>query len=210
MPDLSYLISVLVNDENDVMFSPGDTIYKEGSPVNYIYFLKRGLLKIVKEQVDNDFIITLVNENNFFGLSSSFATSKFQLSAYTLVDCVVNFVDIERFRSCIRSDGRLAEKFIEIGLNVEMEIINRMISLHSKQLPGKLADTLIYFVTRIFGKEKFSFPLKRQEMADYMGVSLKSFNNTLKEFDQDGIITINKNDITINKMDILQRLSLRG
>ena len=200
----------LLEDSHCVYFSRGDTIFKEGSPVKHIYFLKKGLVKIVKEMPDEEFIISLVRENLFFGLSSCYSTNIFRFSAYSINDSEVHYIEIEKFRNLTRSDGMFAEAFIEIGLQIEMEIIERMVSLNVKQLPGKLADTLLFFSNIIFKNLTYELPLNRQEMASYMGVSLKSLNKTLREFDKDGIISLANNQIAINRKDILEKLSQKG
>ena len=210
VPIKNRLLRDLVDDTNDVNYVRNDTIFKEGSPVRHIFFLRKGLIKIVKVGNKEDFIVSLVTPNSFFGLSSSFASEKYMVSAYALDQCIVNFIEIEKFRKIIRNDGRFAEDFIKMGVEIEMEIISRIIALNGKQLPGKLADALLCFSTRIFNNDLFTWPLNRQEMSNYLGVSLKSLNKTLKDFDRDGLIEMQKSEIKIIRKDILEKLSKTG
>ena len=205
-----HFIDEIKNNETPVRFSKGDTIFKEGSPVKHLFYLQKGLIKLVKEKPEEEFIVSIIHNDTFFGLSSSYSTDKFHVSAYALDESYVNYIEIGYFRSLIRSDGYFAEQFIKVGINIEMGIINRMISLFGKQLPGKLSESLLFFSDVIFKNNSFFIPLNRQELANYIGVSVKSLNKTLKDFHNDGLIEIKKNEIHILKKEVLLRLSKTG
>jgi CRP-like cAMP-binding protein len=79
-----------------------------------------------------------------------------------------------------------------------------------KQLPGRVADIILYFSEDIYGTQTFSFPLTRQELAELAGTTKESFIRTLSEFKNDKIIEMEKNAVTISSLNIIKTLSRLG
>jgi CRP-like cAMP-binding protein len=88
--------------------------------------------------------------------------------------------------------------------------IGRLSSLLSKQLPGRVADIILYFSEVIFESNEFSIPLTRQELAELAGTTKESLIRTLSEFKHDKIIDMTRNGFSINSLNILKTLSRLG
>jgi CRP/FNR family transcriptional regulator len=73
-----------------------------------------------------------------------------------------------------------------------------------------MADILLNFSNHIFQSKIFDLPLSRDEMADYIGVSKKSFIRTLSEFRHDKLIKVEGKKVEIVREDLLQMLSRIG
>ena len=89
-------------------------------------------------------------------------------------------------------------------------MIDKLSSLLYKQLPGRVADIIIYFSDVIYKSDTFTFPLTRQELAELAGTTKESIIRTLSEFKHDKIIDIERNTITILSPKIIQTLSRLG
>ncbi len=79
-----------------------------------------------------------------------------------------------------------------------------------KQLPGKIADVLLYFSKEIYQSNKFTLPLTRRELAQFAGTTKESFIRTLTEFRNDKIIMLNGSEVEIISLDISNTLSEFG
>ncbi len=88
--------------------------------------------------------------------------------------------------------------------------INRLSSLLYKQLPGRVADIILYFSEDIFKNNTFTIPLTRQELAELAGTTKESLIRTLSEFKHDKIIDMNRNFFQVNSMHIVKTLSRLG
>lgn len=83
-------------------------------------------------------------------------------------------------------------------------------SLSHKQLPGRIADVLLYFSEVIYGSEKFTFPFTRRELAELAGTTKESFIRTITEFKNDKIINLDGATVDIVAMKIVRTLSELG
>ena len=89
-------------------------------------------------------------------------------------------------------------------------IFNRLINQTHKQLPGRIADVLLYFAEDIYGQTRYDFPLTRRELAELAGTTKESFIRTLTEFKHDKIIALDGSHVEIISMDIVKTLSELG
>jgi len=89
-------------------------------------------------------------------------------------------------------------------------LISRLAALTYKQLPGKLADILLYFSQEIFKNNSFNLPISRQELAEFSGTTKESLIRTLTEFKNDKLITVQGKNITIVSQQIIETLSKLG
>ena len=82
--------------------------------------------------------------------------------------------------------------------------------INNKQLPGRVADVILYFYELFHRSNTFEFPLSREELAQFSGTTKESFIRTLAEFKNDKIIITDGKNITINSMEIVKTLSRLG
>jgi CRP-like cAMP-binding protein len=79
-----------------------------------------------------------------------------------------------------------------------------------KQLPGRIADVLLYFSEVIYESDTFDFPLTRRELAELAGTTKESFIRTLTEFKNDKIIKLDGSHVEIISNDIVKTLCELG
>jgi CRP-like cAMP-binding protein len=79
-----------------------------------------------------------------------------------------------------------------------------------KQLPGRIADVILYFSGVIYKSEEFDFPFTRRELAELAGTTKESFIRTLAEFKNDKIIDLEGSRVKINSLRIINTLSELG
>ena len=89
-------------------------------------------------------------------------------------------------------------------------MFEKLLRLSHKQLPGRIADVILYFSDIIHKNEEFDFPLTRRELAELAGTTKESFIRTLAEFKNDKIIELNGSHVKINSMKIVRTLSELG
>ena len=89
-------------------------------------------------------------------------------------------------------------------------IFDRLMSQSHKQLPGRIADVILYFSDVIYNNPEFEFPLTRRELAELAGTTKESFIRTLTEFKNDKIIDLEGSKVKINSLKIIRTLSELG
>lgn len=86
----------------------------------------------------------------------------------------------------------------------------KLLRLSHKQLPGRIADVILYFSDINHKNEEFDFPLTWRELAELAGTTKESFIRTLAEFKNDKIIELNGSHVKIKSMKIVRTLSELG
>ncbi len=198
-------------ESNRTEFGKRDTIFKQGSRVTEVALVLSGLVKVTREmRKGKHLILRVAQPGSFVGVSSALASEIYEYSVCSMETTSVRTISVETLRWLMESNQRFAS---EINLRISAENlfnISRLSSLLSKQLPGRVADIILYFSQDIFYSNEFSIPLTRQELAELAGTTKESLIRTLSEFKNDKIIDMNRNVFSINSFNILKTLSRLG
>ncbi len=204
-------VSRLESSSNRVEYNRRDFIVKQNTRSSHIPFILKGLVKISREmRKDKTIILRIEKPSTFVGLSSVFSNETFDFSAIALESTAVLFIDSQVFRSIVEQNSAFAFEIIQRLSRRNIFNVGRLTSLLYKQLPGRVADIILYFSEEIYNSNTFSFPLTRQELAELAGTTKESLIRTLSEFKNDKIIDLDKNVLTISSQNIIKTLSRLG
>lgn len=204
-------LNLLNINSNQVEYAQRDTIIKQNSRASHIIFINSGLVKISKEmRKGKNLMLNIEGSGRFIGSSSVFGSDIFNYSVTALEPTLVSFIDTKIFKEIIEKNGALGLELITQISKTNINMIEKLSSLLYKQLPGRVADIIIYFSETIYNSDTFTFPLTRQELAELAGTTKESIIRTLSEFKHDKIIDIERNTIKILSPKIIQTLSRLG
>lgn len=204
-------VDELISAGRTIKFNKKDIIFRQGTLTSHVMYLESGLIKIFKSgKNEKPMILKIATPGYFIGLLSIFGDSAFHYSAQVIEDSSVYFIDINIFNSIIKNNGSYAHYILQVISSDNLRIYDRILSQYQKQLPGKIADIILYFAEEIYHKNEFSFPLTRNELAELAGTTKESFIRTLTEFKNDKIIEIDGKLIKINSIEIVKTLSRLG
>ncbi|MFO7657765.1 MAG: Crp/Fnr family transcriptional regulator [Bacteroidales bacterium] len=204
-------IEIFQKNSNIVTYNKRENIFRQSTRTSHIMFVKSGLVKIFKEGRNNKFIILkIATPGEYLGLISIFGNNMHQYSASAVDSVEVCFIDLPAFTSFVKENGEFAMKIIGNLSNYAIYIFDRLMSQSHKQLPGRIADVILYFAENIFKSHTFEFPFTRRELAELAGTTKESFIRTLAEFKNDKIIQLNGSEVTINSIKIIKTLSNLG
>lgn len=196
---------------NEVLYQKNDYIFRENTPSDFVVYVKSGLIKIEKQSSNETrFIFKIQKGPAYIGISSVFGKPTFNYSAFAINDTAVCMIDKHWLSDMIEKNGKFAKQLFEINCSQETDSTNRLLTLLRKQVPGRMADVMLFFSKHIFQSNEFDLPLSRDELANYIGVSRKSFIRTLSEFKNDKLITVDGKKIKIIREDLLHMLSRIG
>jgi len=198
-------------NSNFVEYSKRDTIIKQNSRTSHVLFIKSGLVKISKEmRKGKSLMLKIEGPGNFIGLSSVFGSETYDYSVSAIEPTVVSFTDIKILKDVITNNGTVGLELITQVSKNNIFNIDKLSSLLYKQLPGRIADIIIYFSENIYNNNTFTIPLTRQELAELAGTTKESLIRTLSEFKHDKIIEMDRNTISILSPKIIHTLSRLG
>jgi len=196
---------------NLVRFRKKDIIFRQNTRISDLIFIKSGLVKIFKDtRNEKTVILKVAAPGEFVGLISVFGKNVHQYSAAAIEDSEVFDIDFNFFKSILAENGRYALQIINLLSLDGLFIFERLMGQSHKQLPGRIADVILYFSQDVFRNDVFYFPFTRKELADLAGTTKESFIRTLTEFKNDKIIDIQGSKIIIRSMDIIKTLSELG
>jgi len=193
-------------------FRKGELIFKEGAPSQFITYVRDGFIKLCKRGVgETDFILSISKKGSYLGIQNLSRKSKENyFSAIAITDSEVCFIDIDCFGKLLKQNGEFASEVITFIFNDEMNYFDRLVNNVQQQLPGRLANTLIYFRTQVYNENPFNLNLTKTELASLIGTSRESVSRLLKTFHDAEIINMDKNKITILNDKKLEEIKLKG
>lgn len=193
-------------------FQKGELIFKEGALARYITYMRDGFVKLVKTGIGGkEFILSISKKGAYLGIQNLNRKSKQNyFSAICVTDCEVCFIDIECFAKLLSRNGIFATEMITTIFNDEMNYFDRLVNNVQQQLPGRLANTLFYFRNQVYNENPFNLNLTKTELASLIGTSRESVTRLLKEFQDTGVIKLEKNKITILDDKKLNEIKQKG
>lgn len=211
-PELTIVeCELLAEHSHEIEYNTGEIIFKESAITSHVFFINKGLVKLVREHKNNrTIILDIVPDGQFIGFVSLMGTKQYYNSAKAIVPCKILTIYSDVFVKVMMSNPAFTMKVITEQSTQNLQLINHLIQISQKQLPGRVADVILFF-NNLYKDLEYSFPLSRRELAEFAGTSKESLIRTLSEFNADKIIEIIDNKkIRINSIEIIDRLSKYG
>jgi CRP/FNR family transcriptional regulator len=194
-----------------VSYDKGESIFRQDTPNTYIVYIRKGLVKVhVSTDGERDFILKLIPAPAFIGLPTVFGDCINQYSATAIEPTEACCINIENFTSLLKQNGRFAYEIIADISKDELCNFQSFVNMVQKQVPGRLAGTLLYFSEHVYHSNDFDLPLNRIELAELIGTSRESATRNLQELKKAGIIDIQRSKIRILKPDRLKVIHEAG
>ena len=204
-------LKVLVIEKRHVHFKAGETIIKQNTSASHVVCIKSGLAKIIAEGAgDKKLILRLVTTHSILTGGGIFINEirHFTVQAVTEVECC--FIDSEKIYELVSKNSQFAFELLKLNNRQNIEMLNNLVSITQKYMPGRVADLLLHLKNKIFNCNPFDTSLSRHELADMTSMTMESFIRILKEFKSSGIITVDGSSIHILDEEALVVISRKG
>jgi len=202
----------LINEHRfEIKFNKGETIRKQGTFLSHVISLNSGLAKLYIEGFNKkNLILRIIKPTKFIGGPGMYYDQRHHYSVAALVDSSACFIDVNIFKEIIHSNPAFAAEFMkEFSINM-LSTHDRLINISQKQIPGRMADALLYFSNEIFENNKIESVISKQDLADLTSMSKDSAVKILREFNEEKIIKTNADHIEITDKDALIKISNFG
>jgi CRP/FNR family transcriptional regulator len=191
-------------------YQKGDVIFKQGEKTEQLFFLTKGLTKLVYNNHGKDLIIAIEKAQTLLGLSNILNEDINLCSIVAIEDCKGCVIDINRFKAAMINNRQFMLEIMGISTRMFRRSILNFISIAHKQSNGRIADVLIFLSELIYQNLFFSLSLSRQELAEFAGCSKELIIRTLQNFCSDGIIRVSGKKVEILDMERLHHISRIG
>jgi CRP-like cAMP-binding protein len=204
-------IKLLNENRYEATFKPGEIIVKQGSPASNAVFFSSGMAKIYIEGTDDkNFILGIALPTQIIigpGVHIH-ARHSYSVSALTMVQTC--FISMEIINQLIRQNAEFASGMIEDLCLKSMMVHNKLVSLAQKKMPGRLAETILFFADEVYKSDEFDIVLSRQELGEMTNMAKESVVRILKELETSGVVKSDGSDIKIIDKEKLVMISERG
>lgn len=197
--------------KTQIQYRKGENICKQGAFASYVLYITNGLVKLYLENTNNKFTnIKILKTKDFIGLASIYGENIYNYSVITLKDTDVCLIDKNGIRKLLESNSAFASEMIKRYCYWEKYFFNVIKSISYKQMPGRLADTLLNLNSEEYRNENVFNYITRKDIADFACISKESTIRLLTEFKKEEIINIDGKNIEILKPDKLREISKLG
>jgi CRP/FNR family transcriptional regulator len=195
----------------EVVFEPGETIIKEGSPITHIACLSEGLVKLQIEGIDKrKIILRLARSGDILGGPGFLTDNLNHFTATAIEETKVCLVDADIFMHFLENNSSFAMGLIKRINEAFIGQFDNFVNLTQKQIPGRVATTILYLRDVIYKTNPFYLTITRQDMADMSSMTKESLIRALKALKDDEVIEITGNELRIVDLDQLKEISERG
>ena len=186
-------------------------ILKQGTHATHILSLVGGIAKMYIEGIDErNLLLGLISPWRLIAGPGIHTDNKIHYSISSLTDTTICYIDANNFRKVVESNAAFANQLIKHISERALSMFELIISLTQKQMHGRMADGLLYLCNGFYRSTTFTLHLSRQDLGDLTAMSKDSAIRILKEFERDGVISIDGKNMKILDIEQLKEISQKG
>ncbi|MBN1185081.1 MAG: Crp/Fnr family transcriptional regulator [Bacteroidales bacterium] len=204
-------LEFLGKKKKQITYLKGETIFKQGAFAPYVLFVIDGLARVYLQTGNNKQInIWLAKQSDYMAFSAVFNETIYPYSAIALKDSIICMIDKEALKQVLMQNPAFGMRITAKNYRNENRYLEIIYNVSEKQMRGKLASTLLYLSSEEFLEENVFQYLTRQEIADFASITTESAIKYIKEFEKEGILTLDGKNIHIENKELLEEISRRG
>ncbi|MCC6542621.1 MAG: Crp/Fnr family transcriptional regulator [Flavobacteriales bacterium] len=194
-----------------LLFKAGETIFKEGQKCENMYMIGQGRVKVFTNFSRKvEVILRLASDGFALGHRGLLMDRTFPVTAVALTPTTIHMLPIRVFEDMLRANALFCYHFT-LFLAEEMARSEQLRkNLVSMTVKGRVALAL-RINADVFGfdpkdRTLLAHTITRKELAALANSTYESVVRTLSEFQEKGLITLDRKKVRINDMDQLCRL----
>ncbi len=196
---------VTIHDER---WDRGQHLFFPGDRLRFIYIVRSGSFKIYITNTNGD---TQITGFYFQGDVLDLNVSNHAIQNYGVValeTSTVCKIPLAEFEKMVSQYPALSNTFLKI-MSREIILKQRMVLALSKMTAEqKVADFLVYMSTesksRGYSSVVFNLSMLRSDIANYLGLAIETVSRTFKDFQNKGIISIERHQVSIEDFETLK------
>ena len=204
-------LQMIDDHRHEVVYNPGETIFKQGAACTHVLSFTSGLAKIHMEGYQGkSLIIRLIKPVEFITGAGIFVNNVHHYSVSTIDKSCVCFIEKDTFRDILSTNKKFCEEFMRLTQHTLIQTLGKLINLNQKHSKGKIAEALLYLSNEIYQSNPFTLGIQKAELAQFAGMSKEGTFKILKEFSNEKIISVDGQKIEILNMKLLSDISTKG
>jgi CRP/FNR family transcriptional regulator, nitrogen fixation regulation protein len=188
-----------------VPFARGSEIYGENEPADYLYKVVSGAVRTYKVLVDGRRQIGgFYLPGDMFGLETG---HEHTFSAEAITDCKIIVIKRSAVVALAARDNDVARQMWELTARELQRTQDRMLAL-IRSAQERVAGFLLEMADRASNGGAVELPMSRQDIADYLGLTIETVSRTLTQLERSATIELpTSRRIVLRNRSALARLN---
>jgi CRP/FNR family transcriptional regulator len=186
----------------------GEYLFHGGEPFKCLYVLRTGFLKVFFVSQGREHVTGFYMAGELVGLDAIHA-ARHNCSAIALEDgqvCEVPFKQLEKLCLDLPSSMHRLHQFMSREITRHYEMVAEMVG---KTVEERLAAFLLNLSKRYgehgYPADRFQLCMKRDEIGNYLGMTLETVSRTLRKFAASGLISCHGRQVDLLDLEGLRR-----
>jgi len=197
---------VLLNNDTDqntvLKCKKGQQLIIEGAPVNGLFFIKKGTVKVFRTGINGrEQIVRFAKDCEIIGHRGFGTQEYYSIGAIALQDTELYYFSKEYLQKILLENPSITYDMMLFYANELNRSENKVKSISQMTVRERVIDTLLY-IYRKFGNLRgfLNLPLSRKEYADYAGTTEEQVIRIFSTLKKEGLITAKGKKIGINEI----------
>lgn len=192
-------------------YKKGENIFYEGNIPLGIYFISKGVVKLVRTNHDGkEQILRFAQTGEFLGYRALIADEPLVSTAVCVEDTISCFIPRKAFIELLDENPHISKSLLK-ALSHELGVVEeRVQSLAQKSVRERLAETLLFLQTTFSTEQNedvISITLPREDIANIVGTATETVIRLLSDFKSDKLIELEGKKIRILNKKGLEKIS---
>lgn len=187
-------------------FAQDREIFAQGDDADYFFKLVSGVVRTCKfladgrRQIDAFYVA-----GDVFGFEPG---EEHRLSAEAVADCTVVAYRKAKTDPFAGTDRHLSRELLDFAMRGMAQAQNHSLLLGRRSAMEKVAGFLLDWVQRSTDHRQISLAMTRQDIADYLGLTIETVSRTLSQLERDHVIALpSARQIKLHNLDQLEELA---
>jgi CRP-like cAMP-binding protein len=189
-------------------FKKGELIFNEGAPMEGMFFVIEGTVKVHKKWGDEkELIVRFAKKGDIMGHRGLGKDNIYSVSATSIDPVTVCFIDLAFFQATLKvNPGFLYQLMMFFAEELKISE-KKMRDMAHMQVKGRIAQALLT-ISEKFGEDELGnidMTLSRQNLASFTGTTYETAFRIMNEFEEEKIINVSGKSISLtNKLKLIE------
>lgn len=185
----------------------GQQFIIEGAPVNGLFFIKKGIVKVFRTGINGrEQIVRFAKDCEIIGHRGFGTQEYYSIGAIALQNTELYYFSKEHLQKILLENPKLSYEMMLFYANELNRSENKVKSISQMTVRERVIDTLLY-IHRKFGDLRgfLNLPLSRKEYADYAGTTEEQVIRVFSVLKKENLIIAKGKKIGITNVDALKK-----
>lgn len=199
--------SKLIREKNDINCKKGQQFIIEGAPVNGLFFILKGKVKVFRTGINGrEQIVRFAKEGEIIGHRGFGTEEYYSIGAISLENTVLCYFSKDLLQETLKENPKFTYDMMLFYANELNKSESKVKSISQMTVRERVVDTLLY-INRKFGNLNgfLNLPLSRKEYADYAGTTEEQVIRIFSTLKKEKLISAKGKKIGILNLESLKK-----